>query len=191
MKGRLIGYARVSTSDQELQVQINALKQAGCKKKDIYTDLASGAKSPRPSLDQCLNELGKGDTLIVWRLDRLGRSIHHLISLIDELQQRGVGFRSLCDAAIDTTSASGELIFNVFSSLAQFERRLIQERTQTGLKAAKAQNRKGGRNPTSVDDPKVQLVKKMSENTSISVSDICKTLNISRATYYRYLSITG
>jgi DNA invertase Pin-like site-specific DNA recombinase len=189
MKGKLIGYARVSSSDQELNIQVNALIQAGCKKKDIYSDLATRAKSARPGLEDCLNALANGDTLIVWRLDRLGRSIHHLIAVIEELHQRGIGFRSLSDGPIDTTSARGEQVFHVFSSLAQFERQLIQERTQTGLTAARVRNRKGGRKPTSADDPKVRLVKKMSQNTSISIGDICKTLNISRATYYRYLSV--
>jgi DNA invertase Pin-like site-specific DNA recombinase len=127
---KLIGYARVSTTGQELQLQLDALKSAGIAKGDLYTDKASGSKAARPGLDRCLQALKPGDTLLVWRLDRLGRSLRHLIDLVDALRQRGVGFKSICDGAIDTTTASGELIFNVFASLAQFERRLIQERTR-------------------------------------------------------------
>jgi len=124
MEGRLIGYARVSTNDQELDLQLDALKQAGCHRDLIFTDKGSGAKLNRPGLEVCLRELRKEDILLVWRLDRLGRSMKDLVNLVEQLQQRGIGFRSLCDGAIDTTTASGELVFNIFSSLAQFERRL-------------------------------------------------------------------
>jgi DNA invertase Pin-like site-specific DNA recombinase len=189
MKGRLIGYVRISTSDQEIHQQMDALKRAGCKKQHIYFDEPGAVKAERPGLDQCLQELRYGDTLIVWRLDVPGKSLRHLITLVDLLQQKGIGFRSLCDSAIDTTSSSGELVFNIFSALAMVERRLIQESTKAGLKEARARGRKGGRKPTVNDDLKVQLVKKMSQNTSVNVIDICKTLNISRATYYRYLSV--
>ena len=189
MKGRLIGYARVSTSDQDLCLQLDALSQAGCSSSLTFSDKISGSKSDRPGLNLCLKELKEGDTLIVWRLDRLGRSIHHLIELVEELKQIGVGFRSICDGAIDTTTASGELVFNIFSSLAQFERKLIQERTMAGLTAARARGRLGGRKPTAPDAPKVQMAKKMSQNKSISIGEICSTLKISRATYYRYLAV--
>jgi len=190
MKGRLIGYARVSTNDQELHLQIDALKKAGCKDSLVFTDRASGAKSDRPGLETCLKELKVGDVLLVWRLDRLGRSMSHLVALVEQLQQKGIGFRSLCDGAIDTTTASGELIFNIFSSLAQFERRLIQERTRAGLSAARARGRKGGRKPIQIDNPKVKMAKKMSQDKSMSIDDICSTLRISRATYYRYVTLT-
>jgi len=185
---RTIGYARVSTDKQELRLQIDALKKAGCPNRLIFTDKASGAKAERPGLESCLNSLKTGDTLIVWRLDRLGRSMPHLVNFIEELRQRGVGFRSVCDGAIDTTTASGELIFNIFSALSQFERRLIQERTKAGLNAARARGRKGGRRPLSQEDPRVRMAKRMHEDKSMEVAEICKTLKISRATLYRYLT---
>ena len=130
------------------------LKTAGCRDADIYTDKASGARGSRPGLDACVKALESGDTLVVWRLDRLGRSMPHLVSLVEELLGKGIGFRSLQDGAIDTTTASGELMFNVFSSLAQFESRLIQEHTRAGLAAARARGRKGGRRPIRPDDPR-------------------------------------
>jgi DNA invertase Pin-like site-specific DNA recombinase len=189
-KNRLIGYARVSTNGQELKLQLDALEKAGCPKKLIFVDKVSGAKAARPGLDACLAELKEGDTLVAWRLDRLGRSVRHLIDLVEQLRQRKVGFKSLCDGAIDTTTASGELIFNVFACLSQFERRLIQERTRAGLKAARARGRKGGRKPIAADDPRVQTAKKMHADKSMPIADICKTLRISRATFYRYLAAT-
>jgi DNA invertase Pin-like site-specific DNA recombinase len=189
-KGRLIGYARVSSNGQELKLQLDALKKIGCSKDNIFTDKACGAKSARPGLDKCLERLRKGDTLVVWRLDRLGRSMRHLIDLVEQLKERGVGFKSLCDGAIDTTTASGELIFNVFACLAQFERRLIQERTKAGLSAARARGRLGGRRPIAADDPRIQMAKKMHADKRIAVAEICQTLRISRPTLYRYLART-
>jgi DNA invertase Pin-like site-specific DNA recombinase len=186
---RLVGYARVSTNGQELQLQLDALKKAGVARADVFTDKVSGSKAARPGLDKCLQQLQAGDTLLVWRLDRLGRSIRHLIDLVEDLHQRGVKFKSLCDGAIDTTSASGELIFHVFSALAQFERRLIQERTNAGLKAARARGRLGGRPPMSLDDPRIQTAKKLHADKSMVIGDICKTLSISRPTLYRWLSV--
>jgi DNA invertase Pin-like site-specific DNA recombinase len=185
---RLIGYARVSSNGQELKLQLDALTQAGCAKADIFTDKVSGAKSARPGLDRCLGQLKPGDVLVVWRLDRLGRSMRHLIDLVEELRERGVGFKSLCDGVIDTTTASGELVFHIFTALAQFERRLIQERTNAGLAAARARGRKGGRKPMPVDDPRVQMAKKLHADKSLSAPDICRTLRISRPTLYRYLT---
>ena len=189
--GRLIGYARVSTSGQELNLQLDALKHAGIPDKLIFIDKASGSKSERPGLIACMNELKAGDTLVIWRLDRLGRSLKHLIEIVEELKGRGVGFRSINDGGIDTTTASGEMVFNIFATLAQFERRLIQERTQAGLKAARARGKKGGRPKISTNDPKVQMARKMSKNLNISIGEICSTLKISRATYYRFLKIDG
>ena len=186
---RLLGYARVSTNGQELQLQTDALVKAGVPKKLIFVDKVSGAKAARPGLDECLNQLREGDTLIVWRLDRLGRSVRHLIDLVEELRQRKVGFKSICDGAIDTTTASGELIFHIFTALAQFERRLVQERTRAGLTAARARGRLGGRRPIPVADPRVQTAKKMHADKSMPVADICKTLRISRPTLYRYLAM--
>ena len=189
MTGRLLGYARVSRDDQNLELQITALNAAGCLEELIFTDKISGAKSVRPGLEQCLEKLKSGDTLLVWRLDRLGRSISHLIKLIESLRQSGISFKSICDGAIDTTTASGELIFNIFSSLAQFEIRLIQERTRAGLSAARARGRLGGRKPILPNDPRVKTAKRMHEDKSMKIEDICAMLRISRPTLYRYLSL--
>jgi DNA invertase Pin-like site-specific DNA recombinase len=161
INSNLIGYARVSTTDQKLTLQINALKKAGCLNKNIFTDKISGVRSERPGLDTCLKHLKPGDTLIVWRLDRLGRSMPHLVNLVQSLISQKINFKSICDGMIDTTSASGELVFNIFSSLAQFERRLIQERTKAGLEAARARGRLGGRKPVISSAPKVLTAKKM------------------------------
>jgi DNA invertase Pin-like site-specific DNA recombinase len=186
---RLIGYARVSTQEQELQLQLDALEKAGCDKSKIFMDKISGTKAERPGLNKCLAELKPGDTLMVWRLDRLGRSMPHLVSLIEGLKSKNIGFKSICDGAIDTTTASGELIFNIFSSLAQFERRLIQERTRAGLETARARGRKGGRKKVEATNPKVQMAKNMHKDHGMSIDDICKTLKISRASFYRYVNM--
>lgn len=185
----LYGYARVSTDDQELDLQIDDLKKAGCDEANIYSEKVSGAKSDRPALDACIAQLEKDDTLLVWRLDRLGRSMPHLVTLVEELRERGVGFRSICDGVIDTTSASGELIFNIFSSLAQFERRLTQERTRAGLKAARARGKKGGRKPLTADDPRVKMATMLHENKGLPITSICKQMQISRTTFYRLLNV--
>jgi DNA invertase Pin-like site-specific DNA recombinase len=187
--GRLVGYARVSTDDQDLSLQIDSLVGLGVDQNLIFTDKMSGAKSGRPGLEKCLAHLEHGDTLLVWRLDRLGRSMPHLVQLIEELRNRGVGFRSVNDGVIDTTSASGELIFHIFSALAQFERRLIQERTRAGLAAARARGRTGGRPPIEIDVAKVLAAQKLHENSTLSIDEICETLRISRSTYYRYLQL--
>ena len=191
MNGRSFGYARVSTDDQNLTLQIDALTKHGIPKAQIFMDKLSGAKNDRPGLAKCIGSLQRDDILVVWRLDRLGRSMRHLITLIEDLRNRGVGFRSLNEGAIDTTSASGELIFNIFSALAQFERRLIQERTKAGLAAARARGRRGGRPPLDADQAKVLATRKLHSDTSITITDICKTLAISRSTYYRYLGLRG
>ena len=185
---RLIGYARVSTAEQDLQLQLDALDKAGCV--EVFKDKASGARTSRPGLNACLAALDPGDTLVVWRLDRLGRSMPHLVGLVEELLGKGIGFRSLLDGAIDTTTASGELMFNIFSSLAQFERRLIQERTQAGLTAARARGRLGGRRPIRADDPRVVTAKRLHQDRTLSINEICKTLGISRPTFYRYLTLS-
>src|SRR5271157_3442614 len=185
--GQQIGYARVSTTDQDLSLQINELKAAGCE--PIFTDKVSGAKSHRPGLDDCLKTLRTGDTLVVWRLDRLGRSMQHLVSVVTDLKARGIGFRSLRDGAIDTTTASGELVFNIFAALAQFEAELIRESTRAGLPAARARGRNGRRKRVSSQSHKAKMAKRMNEDRSLSVREICASLKISRATYYRYLSM--
>lgn len=186
---RLFGYARVSTDDQDLSLQIDALTGQGIPKPAIFMDKVSGAKSERPGLTKCLQTLTRGDILVVWRLDRLGRSMRHLITLVEDLRSKGIGFRSLNEGAIDTTSASGELIFNIFSALAQFERRLIQERTKAGLAAARARGRSGGRPRVTVSEAKVVLAKKLHADKSLEIDDICKTLRISRSTFYRYVRL--
>lgn len=187
--GRILGYARVSTDEQDLTLQLDALSKTGCDPEAIYTDQASGARTERPGLDACLAALTRGDTLVVWRLDRLGRSMSHLVTLVEDLRQRGVNFRSLQDGAIDTTTASGELMFMVFSALAQFERRLIQERTRAGLEAARARGRQGGRPRKVVHDPRVKMAKELHQNPEISIQEVCQTLKISRSTFYRYLAL--
>ena len=189
LQQRLIGYARVSTGDQELSLQIDSLLNHGVKREHIFSDKLSGAKADRPGLARCQECLRRGDALVVWRLDRLGRSMRHLITIIEDLQERGIGFRSICDGVIDTTSASGELIFNIFSALAQFERRLIQERTNAGLAAARARGRKGGRPPLNPIAPRVVLAQKLFRDKSISLDDICATLKISRTTLYKYVGL--
>ena len=186
---KFIGYARASTHDQNLDLQIDALLQTGCERSNIFVDKISGAKSERPGLTRCMESLQQDDVLIVWRLDRLGRSLTHLVSLIETLRSKSIGFRSLCDGAIDTTTASGELIFNVFSSMAQFERRLIQERTQAGLASARARGRTGGRPGIKSDDSKVQAVKRMHLDKTLAINEICNVLKISRPTLYRYLAL--
>lgn len=189
--GKLVGYARVSTEEQDVTLQLDALREAGCRDALIFIDKISGAKSQRPGLDACIDALEPGDTLLVWRLDRLGRSMPHLVTLIQALLEKGVAFRSLRDGAIDTTSASGELVFHIFSALAQFERRLIQERTKAGLSAARARGRQGGRKAITRNDPRVKTACRMHRDHELSVEQICKTLDISRATFYRYLAVAN
>ncbi len=191
-RNRCFGYARVSIDDQDLSLQIDALMSYGVDHSDIFTDNIftdniSGAKEGRPGLTKCLETLQSGDTLVVWRLDRLGRSMRHLVTLIEDLREHQITFKSICDGAIDTTTASGDLIFNIFSALAQFERRLIQERTKAGLAAARARGRRGGRPGLTNDAAKVRLAKKLHLDKSLSIDEICDTLGISRSTYYRYV----
>src|SRR5512135_3779293 len=180
----LVGYARVSTFEQTLSLQQDALQKAGCGK--IFTDTASGSRTDRPGLDQALAFLRDGeDMLVVWRLDRLGRSLRHLIDTIGGLQERGIGFRSLQES-IDTTTSGGKLVFHVFGALAEFERDLIRERTQAGLLAARARGRLGGR-PRALDLRTVQIAQGLYHDKTNAIADICRTLRISRATLYRYL----
>lgn len=185
--GRCVGYARVSTHDQNLSLQLDALAQHGVGKDSIFTDKLSGAKDDRPGLGRCLKALKSGDTLVVWRLDRRGRSMRHLVTVIGDLREQGVGFRSIRDGMIDTTSASGELVFHIFSALAQFEGRLIQERTKAGIAAARVRGRKGGRPRLAQTEPRILLAKKLYADGGITIDDICRTLHISRSTYYRYV----
>lgn len=181
--GELLGYARVSTNDQDAALQTNALTEAGCFR--IFTDVMSGAAEHRPELDKLKDQLRPGDTLVVWRLDRLGRSLRHLIDSMNELEQSGVGFRSLTES-IDTTSAGGRLIFHVFGALAEFERELIQERTQAGLAAARARGRHGGRPPLLTAD-QLKTAKQIYERQDMTVAQIGEVLGVSRTTIYRAL----
>src|SRR3954469_21558443 len=178
----LIGYARVSTLDQTLALQQDALRAAGCEQ--TYTDTVSGSVTERPGLTQALSHLRAGDTLVVWRLDRLGRSLPHLIETVGQLQERGVGFRSLQEQ-IDTTTSGGKLVFHVFGALAEFERDLIRERTHAGLAAARARGRLFGR-PKALSPRKVEQLQTLAKNERTTAREICQTLGISRATYYRY-----
>src|SRR2546425_7609991 len=181
----LIGYARVSTQDQTINLQQDALEKIGCTK--IFTDTASGAKTERKGLEEALAYVREGDTLVVWRLDRLGRSLKHLIETITELNNRKIGFKSLTEN-IDTTTSGGKLIFHIFGALAEFERDIIRERTLAGLQAARARGRRGGR-PKALTTKTVQMALQLYNDKTNAISDICKTLNISRATLYRYIQV--
>ncbi len=185
--GRMIGYARVSTDGQDLDLQIDALRKHGVTENLLFTDKVSGAKTERPGLDACLTTLEFGDVLLVWRLDRLGRSMAHLVSLIETLREHGIGFRSICDGAIDTTTASGELIFGIFAALAQFERRLIVERTKAGLIAAKVRGRCGGRPKLDPHEPRILTAQALHRDQTMPINDICRSLKISWATFYRWI----
>jgi DNA invertase Pin-like site-specific DNA recombinase len=169
-----------------------SVTECRCSDAHIFCDTALGARTARPGLEACVHALEPGDTLVVWRLDRLGRSMTHLVTLIQALLQRHVSFRSLSDGAIDTTTASGELVFHIFSALAQFERRLIQERTHAGLAVARARGtrgKKGGRTPRHAEEPRVRMAYTMYVDQSLSVRDICRVLRISQATFYRYVAL--
>lgn len=178
-----IGYARVSTHDQNLDLQKDALKKAGCEK--VIVDQASGKTMKRSGLDRARDLLRPGDTLVVWRLDRLGRSLKHLIELMAELEGQGIGFRSLQEA-IDTTSPGGKLVFHIFGALAEFERNLIRERTKAGLEAARARGRKGGR-PKTLNAQQRALAIDLYEQRKHPVEEICRTLGISKPTLYAYV----
>ena len=183
----LIGYARVSTGDQRLDLQLDALDAAGCKR--TFTDKTSGAKSERPGLEEALAFAREGDTLVVWRLDRFGRSLKDLVERVDTLKARGVGFRSLQES-IDTTSPTGTLIFHIFASLAEFERELVRERTMAGLQSARARGRQGGR-PSKMDERKVTLAAKLMKDPEVSVAEVCEAIGVSQATLYRYVGPSG
>ncbi len=183
----LIGYARVSTDDQNAQLQIDALEGAGCLK--VFTDKASGSLASRPQLDKMLEQLRPDDVVVVWRLDRLGRSLRNLIDMAKDLGERGVGFRSLTET-IDTTNANGRLFFSIMGALAEFERELIRERTNAGLAAARARGRVGGRPPVMTPE-KAKVARQMYDSKEYTVQSIAKTLGVSRKTVYRHLAPTG
>jgi DNA invertase Pin-like site-specific DNA recombinase len=179
----LVGYARISTTDQTLDLQRDALTKAGCSK--IFTDTASGAKSEREGLTEAISYVRAGDTLVVWKLDRLGRSLKDLIERITELNNRHIGFKSITEN-IDTTTSGGKLIFHIFGALAEFERDIIRERTNAGLEAARSRGKKGGR-PPALTPQKIQLARTLYADKKTSVSEICKMLGISRHTLQRYV----
>jgi len=177
-----IGYARVSSDDQNLDLQRDALKLAGCER--FYEEKESGGKADRAELARLFEALRPGDTLVVWRLDRLGRSLKHLIQTVEHLETLGVAFQSVTEA-IDTSSSGGKLVFHIFAALAEFERALIRERTQAGLRAARARGRQGGR-PKLLGEEKRRMAQSLRDDPGQSVSAICKTLGIARTTFYRY-----
>lgn len=179
----LIGYARISTNEQNLNLQTDALTKAGCEK--IFTDTASGAKSDRTGLTEAINFMRKGDTLCVWKLDRLGRSLKHLIETVLALQALGKGFCSLQEN-IDTTTSGGKLFFHIFGALAEFERDIIRERTRAGLASARSRGRLGGR-PSIMNSKKLKMATSLYTDGKTQVGEICETLGISRATFYRHL----
>lgn len=174
------GYARVSTAGQDEALQLDALEQAGCDR--IFTDHASGATSSRPALDELLGMVRSGDTLVIWRLDRLGRSLRHLLEVVGSLEQRGVALRSLTES-IDTSSPAGRLVFHTFGALAEFERDLIRERTKAGLAAARARGRVGGR-PTVWTPEKLNVARRMLDSGE-DVTTVATVLGVSRASVYR------
>lgn len=190
----LIGYARVSKADgnQVLDLQIDALIKEGVNKENIYTDKISGSKDQRPGLEHCLKALRENDTLVVYKLDRLGRNLKHLIQTVEDLTKRKIGFKVLSGQGvnIDTTSPAGKMIFSIFGALAEFERELIRERTMAGLQAARARGRKGGRK-FNLTKSQVRLAQVSMKNRDTSVVELCKELKITRATLYKYVSPEG
>ena len=180
----LIGYTRVSTDDQDRELQLEALKGAGCAR--CFSDTASGSLADRPQLRRALEELRDGeDTLVVWRLDRLGRSLRHLIELMGELERRRLGFRSLTEG-VDTTTSSGRLVFHIFGAIAEFERQLIRERTRAGLSVARARGRHGGRR-TVMTEHKLRVAREMLAARQHTMQEIADTIGVGRATLYRHL----
>lgn len=179
----LIGYARVSTQDQNPALQLDALKGAGCEK--VFTEKASGAQRDRPQLKAALDYMRSGDTLVVWKLDRLARSIKQLIETVEEMGERGIGLRSLTEA-IDTTTAGGKLVFHVFAALAEFERGVIRERTRAGLEAARARGKLGGR-PPALKATDLAAAKAMLRDPEITVTEVAKRLGVVPSTLYRHL----
>ena len=190
----LVGYMRISKADgsQATDLQLDALVDAGVHQEQIYQDEASGAKDDRPGLAACLKALRKGDTLVIWKLDRLGRSLPHLVATMDDLNKRKVGLKVLTGhgANIDTTTAAGKMVFGIFAALAEFERELISERTKAGLAAARARGQKGGRRPK-MTPAKLKLAQAALKDPQTQVNDLCEELGITRQTLYRHVSPDG
>ena len=180
-----IGYARVSTNDQNLDLQTDALEDAGCEK--IFTDQGvSGAKAERPGLEKALDQIRKNDVLIIWKLDRLGRSLKHLLSIIEDLRDRGAHFASIQDG-FDTSTASGKMVFSVIGAMAEYERNLTRERTRAGLAAARTRGRMGGR-PKALDESQVKVAIALAEAGELTINQICEQVGCSRSTYYRQVA---
>jgi len=179
----LIGYARVSTNEQNIEMQIEALNKAGCER--IYQDIISGIIEERKGLDLMISQLRSGDTVVVWKLDRLSRSIKQLIQLINDFKTNGVSFKSLTES-IDTSTPGGALVFHIFGALAEFERELISERTKAGLLNAKARGRFGGR-PEKLDNNKKKLIREAHNSNNYTIPEICEIFGITKTTLYRYL----
>jgi DNA invertase Pin-like site-specific DNA recombinase len=190
----LIGYTRVSKSDgsQTLDLQKDALNAVGISQERIYEDLASGRNDSRPGLDACLKALRPGDTLVVWKLDRLGRNLKHLINTIDDLRKKEIGFKVLSGsgAQIDTTTSNGRMIFGIFAVLAEFERELIAERTHAGLKAARARGRNGGR-PRKMDKSTLQMAMVALKDPKVTATEVAQRLGITTTTLYAYINGDG
>lgn len=190
----LIGYMRVSKTDgsQTTNLQRDALIAGGIDQDQLFEDLASGKREDRPGLTACLKAMREGDTLVVWKLDRLGRNLRHLINTVHDLTARGIGLKVLTGqgAAIDTTSAAGKLVFGIFAALAEFEREMISERTVAGLVSARARGRKGGR-PFKMTSAKLRLAMAAMGQPETKVNDFCNELNITRQTLYRHVSPKG
>ncbi len=190
----LIGYARVSKSDksQSLDSQIDALMKNGVNEENVYHDYASGKNDKRPGLEACLKALRKDDVLVVWKLDRLGRSIRHLINTVQNINDKGIGFKVIAGAGadIDTSKPAGKLVFGFFAALAEFERELISERTKAGLESARARGKKGGRK-YSLTKAQVRMAEAAMGKKETTVSDLCKELSVSRQTLYRYVDPEG
>ena len=180
-----VGYARVSTIEQNLNLQTDALERAGCDK--IFTDTASGSLDRRPGLVSAVEFCREGDSLVVWKLDRLGRSLRHLIDTVNRLQSKGVEFISLQES-VDTTTSGGKLVFHVFGALAEFEREMIRERTRAGLKAARARGSLNGR-PKKLSRQQIKIAQKLMDDKETKVREITKALNVSRSTLYRYQTV--
>jgi DNA invertase Pin-like site-specific DNA recombinase len=179
----LIGYARVSTQDQDPTLQLDALNQAGCEK--VFTEKASGAQRDRPQLTAAIDYMRPGDTLVVWKLDRLARSLRQLIDTVEALQTKGIGLRSLTEL-MDTTTSGGTLIFHIFGALAEFERSVIRERTRAGLASAKARGKLGGR-PSAWSQEDIQAAKALLRDPEISVEDVARRMGVAPSTLYRYI----
>ncbi|MBN8646757.1 MAG: recombinase family protein [Caulobacterales bacterium] len=178
-----IGYARVSTAEQNNDLQIDALQKEGCDK--IFEEKASGAQRDRPELKSALGYARAGDTIVVWKLDRLARSLKQLIETVEDLEKHGIGFKSITES-IDTSTSGGKLIFHIFASLAEFERNIIRERTKAGLESAKARGRTGGR-PSKMSEDDIEVAKTLLKNPDITAKEVARRMGVSFATLYRYL----